>query len=451
MVATRGRGINHLMVGARGAWRALIAAVAVALAVAGLVAAVAPAAAEARWSAPFDLAAPQTLDVLPPQLAIAADGSAAAAFGFQDVDTPGSSEGWLTLRAGSGAVSGPVAVAPARQILDLAYDGHALELLTGSSAAGQTCCSAVQAIPVGAGGVPGAPRTLVGGLTGATLGDLLTLADGQMLAAVATERGVWVVQSSGGDRFGGQHLLTGAGQIPEALAATPLGGGASLVAWTAARAGADPRTVMGATGTRRAAPHRARTLVTVPRGHRIDELGLARQGGRATVAWIETWYDAHGAYHSVVEAADLTPGAHARALSPANRLASGLQFAGDAAGDQVAAWESCTVNDVCAADAAVRRRGGTFGPARTLGATDAAQAPALAVGPGGQAVVGWIRGGDPMAATQATPGRGFGGAAVLSRAGYALDITVAAGRGRQALAAWSQGTLNPSVVGVSGF
>jgi hypothetical protein len=56
-----------------------------------------------------------------------------------------------------------------------------------------------------------------------------------------------------------------------------------------------------------------------------------------------------------------------------------------------------------------------------------------------------------MAATQATPGRGFGGAVDLSRAGYALDITVAAGRGRQAEVAWSQGTLNPSVVGVSGF
>ena len=426
--------------------RALVAAVAAA----GIAAAGAPAAAQARWGPPFDLAPPQTLDVIPPQLALAPDGSAAAALGFQDVDTPGSAEGYLTLRARGGAVSGPTAVAPARQILDLAYDGGSLELLTGSSPAGQTCCSAVEAIAVGAGGVLGSPRTLVGGLAGATLGRLLTLADGQMLATVATERGVWVAQSSRGARFGGQHLLTGAGQMPETLAAAPLGGGASLVAWTAARAGADPRTVQGDTGTRRAAPHRVRTLVTVPRGHRVDEIGVARRGGQATVTWIESWYDRRGAYHSVVEAADLTPKAQARALSPANRLASGLKFAGDAAGDQVAAWESCTVDDACTADAAVRRRGATFGPARVLGATDAAQAPALSVGPGGQAVVGWIHAGDPEAATQATPGRGFGGAAVLSRAGYALDIDVAAGRGRQALAAWSQGTLNPSVVAVSG-
>lgn len=416
----------------------------------GTAAVVAPAA-DARWGRPFDLAAPQTLDVVPPQLALSPGGAAAAAFGLQDVDVPGSAEGYLTLRARDGAVSGPQAVAPARQILDLAYDGRSLELLTGASPAGQTCCTAAQTIPIGATGTPGVPRTLVGGLAGATLGRLVTLADGQMLAAVATERGVWVSQSSRGARFGGQHLLTGAGQMPETLAATPLGGGASLVAWTAARGGADPHSVHGATGTRRRAPHGVRTLATVPRGRRIDEIGLARRGSHATVAWIESWYDARGGFHSVVEAIDLTPRAHARALSPANRLASGLQFAGDPAGDQVAAWESCTIDGACSADAAVRRRGGTFGPARSLGAVDAAQAPALSVGPGGQAVVGWIRRGNPTAATQGSPGHGFGRPAVLSRTSYALDITVAAGRGRQALAAWSQGTLNPSVVGVSGF
>ena len=412
--------------------------------------AVAPAA-EARWGRPFDLAAPQTLDVLPPELALSPDGGAGAAFGFQDVDVPGSSQGYLTLRAPGGALAGPQAVPAARQILDLAYDGRSLELLAGSSPSGQTCCTAVEAIPVGAGGASGAPRTLVGGLAGATLGRLVTLADGQMLAAVATERDVWVVQSSRGDQFGGQHLLTGAGQMPETLAATPLGGGASLVAWTAARGGADPHSVLGATGTRRRAPHNARTLANVPLNHRIDQIGVARRGAKATVAWIESWYDPRGVYHSVVKAVDLTPGAHARTLSPASRLASGLELAGDAAGDQVAAWDSCTVDDACAADAAVRGRGGTFSPARSLGALDAAQPPALAVGPGGQAVVGWIDGGDPMAATQGSPGHGFGRPVVLSRAGYALDITVAAARGRQAMAAWSQGTLNPSVVGVSGF
>ncbi|HWD73562.1 MAG TPA: hypothetical protein VG371_00390 [Solirubrobacteraceae bacterium] len=414
-------------------------------------------AAQEKWGPPFQLAAPQTLDVLAPQLALSSDGSAAAAFGFQDVDVPGSSQGVLTLRSPTGAISGPQTIAPARQILGVAYNGRSVELLTGTSATGQTCCSEAQAIQVdGSGGIVGRPRTLVGGLAGTTTGRLLTLADGQMLAAVATERGVWVVQSSRGNRFAGQHLLTRTGQMPQALAATPLGAGSSLVAWTAATGpagAADPRSIDGATGSRTSAPRRVRTLVTVPAGHRIDEIGVAPRGRDATVTWAESWYDRSGSYHSVVEATDLTPHAGVRMLSAGNRLASGLQFAGDAAGDQAAAWESCTVDDACTVDTAVRRRGGVFGPARSLGATDAAQAPALSVGPRGKALVGWIRAGDPVAAVQALPGQGFGPPTVLSRAGYALDIAVAAGPQHEALAAWSQGTLNPSVVGTvdSGF
>jgi hypothetical protein len=394
-------------------------------------------AAQAKWGPPFQLAAPQTLDVLAPQLAFSSDGSAAAAFGFQDVDVPGSSQGVLSLRSPTGATSGPQTIAPARQILGVAYNGRLLELLTGASATGQTCCNEAQAIQVdGSGGIVGRPRTLVGGLAGTTTGRLLTLADGQMLAAVATERGVWVVQSSRGNRFAGQHLLTRAGQMPQALAAAPLGGGSSLVAWTAATGpagAADPRSIDGATGSRTSAPRRVRTLVTVPAGHRIDEIGVAPRRRDATVTWTESWYDRSGGYHSVVEATDLTPHAGVRTLSPGNRLASGLQFAGDAAGDQAAAWESCTVDDACTVDTAVRRRGGVFGPARSLGATDAAQAPALSVGPRGQALVGWIRAGDPVAAVQALPGQGFGPPAVLSRAGYALDIAVAAGPQHEAV------------------
>jgi hypothetical protein len=433
---------------ARRLWRALGGAVAVL----GIAAAGTPAGAQAKWGHPFEFAAPQTLDVVPPQLALAGDGSAAAAFGLQDVDVPGSSEGMVTLRTAGGGLSGPHLIPAARQILDLAYDGRSLELLAGTAPAGQKCCSAAQAIRLGADGVPATPRTLVGGLAGATEGHLLALADGRMVAAVATERGVWVAQSSRGGRFAGQHRLTGAGQMPQTLAAVALGGERAMVAWTATAGGAGPRRITGATGSRRSAPRAARTLVTVAPGHSIDEIGLAaRGGGQATVAWIESWYDRRGGYHSVAKATDLTPHAAVLALSPADRLASGLQFAGDGAGDQVAAWESCTVDDACTVNAAARRRGGAFGAARSLGVTDPAQAPALSVGPSGQAVAGWILGGDPMAAVQTTPGRGFARPARLSGAGYALDIAVAAGRGRRALAAWSQGTLNPSVVGVSGF
>jgi hypothetical protein len=37
----------------------------------------------------------------------------------------------------------------------------------------------------------------------------------------------------------------------------------------------------------------------------------------------------------------------------------------------------------------------------------------------------------------------------LSSTTFALDLTVGFGPGRQALAAWTQGTLNPSVVGAA--
>lgn len=413
--------------------------------------AVLPAAAQARWSSPFDLAAPGHLDVLGPQLDIAGNGAAAGAFSTEDVDTPGSAAAYLTLRSPAGKVGGPEAVTGVGQILDLAFDGRSLELLTGSNPAGETCCSTVQAIAVGAGGSLGRPRLLVSGLTGATDGRLLTLGDGQMLAAAATEGGVWTVQSVRGDRFGTQHRLTAAGEMPQALAAAWLGKERSIVVWTAARGpagAADPRSIDGATGSRTSAPRRARTLVTAARGHRIDEIGVAPSGGqKAMIAWIESWDDSHGTHHSVVRALDLmTPHAQARTLSPAGRQASDLQVAGDTGGDQALSWSSCTVNAVCTTEAAVRRARAAIGPARSLGALDPGQAPAVAVGPRGQALVGWVRGGHPVAAAQSAPGRGFGPAVVLSRSRYALNMAVAVGGRRQGLAAWSQGTLNPSVV-----
>lgn len=417
-------------------------------------AAPAPAAARVSWGRPFDLAPPGALDISGPALAISSTGVAAAGFSTQDVDTPGTEQAFLSRRAAGGGVAGPTPLAGAAEILSLAYDGRSLELLAGATPAGLTCCASAEAIPVGAGGSLGRPRTLVGGLTGDTLGHLVTLADGQMLAAVATERGVWVVQSPRSDRFAATHRLTGAGRMPESLAVAALGGERSLVAWTAGTGpagAADPRTIVGATGSRLSAPRRSKTLVTVPAGHRIDESGVAPRGaGQATVAWIESWFDKGGAYHSVVRALDLGAAGAARTLSPAGRLASGLSVAGDTAGDAAVAWQSCTINAACTVQASLRRHGGAFGPVRTLGGADATQTPALSVGPGGATVVGWIQGGDPVAAMAAEPGRGFGAPARLSSAGYALNIAVTAGAGGRALAAWSQGTLNPSVVGVAG-
>jgi hypothetical protein len=411
-----------------------------------------PAAAQAKWGAPFQFAKPGTLDVVAPVLAISASGASAAAFGIQDVDTPGVSQGYVSLRPAHGAAGTPIALPGSSQILAATYDGGSLELLTGAARADQTCCSSAQAVQVSGGGAVARARTLVGGLAGATQGRLLTLKTGAMLAAVATERGVWVVQSSKSNRFGGQHLLTRGGQMPEALDAAWLGAESTVVAWTAATgvAGqAAPRSISYALGSKTRAPHGVKTAVTVPAGHRIDELAVAARHGGATAAWVESWFDKGHAYHSIVRVMDIAPHAMVRDLSPANRLASGLSFAGDVAGDQALAWEACTAQASCQAQADGRGAHGSFGPARTLGSIDASQEPAAAVGPHGQVLVGWVSGGKPVAATAASAGGRFGGPATLSSTAFALDLTVAFGPGGAGLAAWTQGTLSPSVVGAA--
>ncbi len=54
-----------------------------------------------------------------------------------------------------------------------------------------------------------------------------------------------------------------------------------------------------------------------------------------------------------------------------------------------------------------------------------------------------------MAATASSAGGRFGGPVTLSSTTFALDLTVAFGAGGAGLAAWTQGTLNPSVVGAA--
>jgi hypothetical protein len=412
-----------------------------------------PAVAQARWSAPFEFAKPGTLDVVPPVLAISGSGAAAAAFGIQDVDSPGVSQGYVTLRPAHGAPGNPIAVPGSQRILAAAYDGGSLELLTGAvTRSDQTCCSSAQAVQVSGGGRAARPRTLVGGLTGAAQGRLLTLRNGSMLAAVATERGVWVIQSAKANRFGRQHLLTHGGQMPEALDAAWLGAENTIVAWTSAKgvAGqAAPRSISYALGSRAKPPHGVKTAVTVPAGHRVDELGVAPRHGGATAAWVESWFDKRNTYHSVVRAMDIAPHATARDLSAANRLASGLSFAGDQAGDQEIGWESCTFQAACQTEADGRGAKGSFGAVRTLGAIDPSQEPDVAVGPRGQVLVGWVRGGRPVAATASSAGGRFGGPVTLSSTTFALDLTVAFGAAGAGAVAWTQGTLNPSVVGAA--
>jgi hypothetical protein len=82
-----------------------------------------------------------------------------------------------------------------------------------------------------------------------------------------------------------------------------------------------------------------------------------------------------------------------------------------------------------------------------LSAVDASQTPAVAVAPTGEALLGWVSQGHVFAA-EARPGASqLGPARIVSRTGFAADLTLAFGPARQALAAWTQGTVAQSVMG----
>ncbi len=422
---------------------------AAALALACGLAALLPASAWAGWSRPFELVKPGALDYLPTQLAFSSQDTAAAAFAIGDVDTPGTAQAYVVSRSAAGAVSNPVMVPGAQEVLALGFHGPALELVLGTSPAGLDCCSSAEAIRFDGGAFAAHPQALVGGLTGATLGQLVTLADGRMLAAVATERGVWAMQSARNGGFGGARRLSGDGQAPESLSASWLGGESSLVVWTAgsgSAVAAAPRSIFFSLGSRQSGPRRAHTLLSVPTGHRIDELAVARRGTGATAAWVESWYDQRGAYHSQVKAADFGARPGIRTLSSAGELAAGISLAADGAGAQAVAWPGCSPDGGCTVRVATRSPSASFDAPVSLGAVDASQHPSVAVGPRGQALVGWVSAGHPMATVGSAADGRFGAGRVLSSSLYALDETVAFGPRSDALAAWTQGTLNPSVV-----
>ena len=405
-------------------------------------------AAQAGWTRPFELVKPGTMDFLPTRLAFSSSGAATAGFSIADLDTPGSSQAYTVYRSPRGAVGAPRAITGAQAILALAYSGSALQLMTGTGPSNLDCCSTAQAVRISPQGAIGRPQTLVGGLAGDSIGHLVPLAGGRMVAAVGTEQGVWTLAAGPNGHFSGKHRLTGAGQAPESLAATWLGGQGSVVAWTTASgtAGAsDPRTIFYGQGSKTGPPRRALRLLQVPAGHRIDELTVARRGNGATAAWVESWFDKRGSYHSQVRAGDFAAKPSVRNLSPVNGDASGIDLAANAAGAQALTWQSCTSGGSCTVHAATRAANGRFGGAVTLGAIDASQEAAVTVGPAGQALVGWVRFGHPVATVGPVSGR-LGALRVLSSSSFAADLTVAFGPHHDALAAWTQGTLNPSVV-----
>ncbi len=421
---------------------------------ASLAGALAPAA-SAGWGKPHWLVGPQADDVQPAQVAFSATGEGAIAFGVQDPDTPQSAQAYIALRSNAGAVSKPRRVPGALAILGLAYQGSSLELLTGSSPKGRGCCATVQVVPM-SGSRPGPPATLVRGLTGRTDGVLVPLiatrqAKGPagMLAAVATERGVWVAQTNAKGKFTAARRMSSSG-APTDLAVAPVPGGGADVAWTVATGGynAQPQQILVATGTSTSAPARARVAVTVPAGHSIDELALEPGAGGPTLAWVESWNDGLGKFHSDLEIRDLTGSKQVYTVSPSFELASDLAFAADSSGDQVLAYDGCSTSGACVARAAVRQGRHPFAGARYLGSVDPSQPVAAAISSQGEALVGWISpGGGVVAAAHAPHAARFGRSRLVAATSYAADLTIAFGAGRRALAAWTQGSVAPVIAG----
>ena len=426
----------------------LDALAAVALAVTALVA-VSASVASASWSRPVRFGGPSSLDVSPAQIGLSPSGAAAIAFGLENAESPASASAFLTTMT-RGRIGKPRRVPGAQAILDLAYDGSALELLTGASPAGEACCSSAQTVRLSGKGAFSRPRTLVGGLTGPTVGRLVTVTGGGTLAAIGTDHGVWAAQAPKLDRFGPARRLTAAKDRPQAMAATSLANGHTAIAWTATSGppgGPGPRSILIATGARSRAPQGRATAGTVPRGHQIDELAVAPGGSVATVAWIESWDDSAGRYHSQAVVENASGNARPRVFPTASQVASRLAFAADPRGDQVLAWEACDTAGACSVRAATRPAGGRFGAAASVGSIDPSQAPAATVGPTGQAMVGWISSGGALVVARGANAARFGPPRVLSRTTLTADLVLASSTNGEALAAWTEGAVLSSVMG----
>jgi hypothetical protein len=382
-------------------------------------------------------------DLLPADLAFSAAGGAAVGFGAQDEDDPADAQVFRVVRSARGRLGRVQPVAGAQQLLDLGYDGSTLKLLTGSAPSGQTCCTSASIVSVAADGRQ-SERAVTDSLAGATLGRLLVLPHHVTVIALAAENGVWVARTDSRHRSLGARALTPAGALPEALAATTLPGGRSLVAWTATDrpAASPPRAIFVAGGSETGMPGPPRVELTVPRGHEIDELQVA--GG--TVAYLESWFDRAGAFHSQAAAADLKPPVRPRTFAVAGGLAAGLSLAANQTGDRMLAWKTCDALGACRVRAAGRPAGRRFGSIQKLGAIDASQSPVTAVAPHGEAVVAWIANGHVFAAEQPRPGLAFARVQKLSKTDYAYDLTLGFAPTGTAMAVWTQGTLNSSVM-----
>ncbi len=395
--------------------------------------------------------------MLAPQVQFSPSGGAAVAFSVRDVDNPAISTAFAARRAAGGRVTGAQAVPGAQQALGLAADSGSFDLLTGESAPNQACCGSVSVVRMSAAGRFGRAHRLLGGLSGAAAGQLLNVS-GRLIAAVATGRGVWIAQSSKAGRFGAAHLLTSSDARPEAMSAAPLAAGGAIVAWTERdRRSSAPRQVFVASGATDSAPGGAHAALSVPSAHRIDELSIAGSatpagGGPAhaigpTLAWIESWYDKRGGYHSQVQVADLAHPTQTRSFAVPREIASALSFAESARGDQLLSWKACDIGGSCSVRVVLRRAGRKFGTPSRVGSVDTGEEPAATLAPDGTGLVGWIDRGQVLAAALPRTRARLAAPRVVSGTGLDDGLALGFGPTGTALAVWSEGTSAPEVFG----
>jgi hypothetical protein len=405
--------------------------------------------ANAGWGSPVRIAAPFTLDVLPPALGFSSSGAAAVVFGVQDHDAPATSSGYAVWRTAGGAISRARQVPNTMEALDAAFNGQTAEVLTGTSPTTQTCCQTVGVVQLTSGGSFRGGQTLVRNLVGQPVGELVGLG-GRVLAAVASRGGVWVSQSGKGARFAAAHRLTGGDAVPEALSAVPLPKGGAVVAWTQTTPGSrfvGPGGIYLASGSQKQAPTRAHEPVRLSGGRLVDELVVTAATPATTLAWTEHSYDTHGNYVSDAAVMDLVKRRLVKRFALGGAVASGLTFASDTRGDQVLAWKTCNAGGACAVRASVRSPGRQFTAPVQVGAIDGTDAPVAAVSPHGVGLLAWISGGHVFAVSLARGATRFSASHEVSNTQYADALDLSFSSTGYALAVWSQGTLNPEVVG----
>jgi hypothetical protein len=406
-----------------------------------------PSNALASWGRTLRLDGPQSRDILPAQIAFSPISQAAVTFGVQDSENATSAGAFVAVRLPTGGVHRARRIAHAREPLAVGFDGTRLAMITGNAPRRRACC-ATAAITVAAGAGHGAERALLAGrLTGDTDGAIVPLAGSGLMAAVSTQRGVWVDQTTAAGRFEAA-VRVASGGAPQNLAAAPLSDGGAAVAWSTALGSGEttPRRIEVAFGSAKRPPRAPHVAVTVPVGHSVDELVLTGGAHVPTLAWVESWFGARGDFHSRVETAPAVRRARGRAVSPLGELASELSAATGADGRQVLAWDGCSFAATCVARAASRPRATVpFGTAELLGAADGGEGTTVAVSARGLALVGRVDGGNVVVSTRRVGASRFGRAQAISRTGLDADPVVAFGPGRLALAVWTQGTLAPSV------